>query len=74
MPETEVNQYVTQEVQYENKQQQCPTQTGIVLQKKKCHKVKSVIMRPQKSRSCATKWKKEQKEDQIVEPWHKPAT
>ena len=32
--ETEVNQYVTQELQDENKQQQCPAQTDTVLQKK----------------------------------------
>ena len=81
MPETEVNQYVAQEVQDETKQQQCPAQTDTVLQDSKCQKVKNVNMRPQKPRSYelqsqkpAIKCKKEHKEDQIVMLPHKPAT
>ena len=74
VPETEVNQYVTQEVQDENRHQQCPTQTDTMLQKRKCHKVKSANIRSQKSRSCATKCKKEHKKDQIVMLPYKPAT
>ena len=74
VPETEVNQYVTQEVQDENKQQQCQAQIDTMLQKRKCHKVKSANMRSQKSRSCATKCQKEHKEDQIVMLPYKPAT
>ena len=81
VPETEVNQFVTQEVQEENKQQQCPAQVSTVLDERKCHKVKSVHMGPQKPKSCelqsrkpATKCNKENKEDQIVMVPHKPAT
>ena len=80
-PETEINQYVTQEVQDENKQQQCPAQICIVLDGGKYHKVRSVYMWPQKPKSCelqsrkpAIKCKKEHKEDQIVMLQHKPAT
>ena len=59
LPETEVNQYVTQEVQDEIKQKQCSAQTDTMLQKRKCHKVQSANMRPQKSKNCAIKSKKE---------------
>ena len=73
VPETEVNQYVTQEVQDENKQQQCPAQTDTMLQKRKCHKIKSANMRPQESRSCVTKCKKDHKQDHTIMLPHKPA-
>ena len=58
VPETEVNQYVTQEVQDENKQQQCPAQTDTVLQDRKCQKVKSAYMWPQKPKSRALQTRK----------------
>ena len=74
VPETEVNQYVTQEVEDENKQQQCPAQNDTVLQKRKCHKVKSTNMRSQKLKNCAIRYKTESKEDQIDMLPHKPAT
>ena len=73
VPKTDINQYVTQEVQDENKQQQCPAQTDTRSQKRKCHKVKNANMRLQKSRNCATKCKKEHKMDQNVMLLHKPA-
>ena len=71
VPET-VNQYVTQEVQDENKQLQCPAQTDSMLQKRKCHKVKSANMRSQKSKNCAVRCKTEHKEDQILMLSYKP--
>ena len=81
VPETEVNQYVTQEVQNGNKQQQCPAQVSTALDGRKCHKVKSMNMKPQMPKRCelqsrkpATKCKKEHKENQIVMLPHKPAT
>ena len=40
VPETEVNQYVTQGVQDEYKQQQCPAHTETVLQDKNVKKLK----------------------------------
>ena len=43
VPETEVNQYVTKEVQEENKQQQCLAQADTVLQNRKCQKVKTCV-------------------------------
>ena len=52
VPETEVNQCVTQEVQDEKKQQQCPTQADIVLDNRKWQKVKSVHIWPQKPKNC----------------------
>ena len=52
VPETEVNQYVTQEVQDENKQQQCPAQTDTMLQKRKCHKGKSANMTTEIQKLC----------------------
>ena len=80
VPETEVNQYVTQKVQDENKQQLCPAQADTVLEDRKCQKVKSVHRWPQKPKSCelqsrkpAIKCKKEHKEDQMVMLPHKPA-
>ena len=39
VPETEVNWYITQEVQDKNKWQQYPGQNDTVLQKRKYHKV-----------------------------------
>ena len=81
MPETEVNQYVTQEVQDENKQQECPAHISTVLDGRKYHKLKSAYMWPQKTKICelqsrksAIKCKKEQKEDQIAMMPQKPAT
>ena len=54
VPETEVDQYVTQEVENENKQQQCPAQADTVLQDRKCQKVKMHICghRSPKSVNC----------------------
>ena len=81
VPETEVNQHVTQKIQNENKQHQCPAQTDTVLQDRTCQKVKNAYMRPQKPKCCelqsrkpAIKCKKENKVDQIVMLPHKPAT
>ena len=44
VPGTEVNQCVTQDVQDEDKQQQCPAKADTVLDDRKCQKVKSVYM------------------------------
>ena len=81
VPETEVNQYVTQEVHDENKQQQCPAQAEKVLDERKCQKVKSAHMWPQKPKHCALqsrkpaiKCQKEHKEDQIGMLPYKPTT
>ena len=73
VPETEVNQYVTKEVQDENKQQHCPAQTDTVLEKRKGHRTKSATMRSKKSKKCAIRCKTEHKGDQIVMLPHKPA-
>ena len=51
---TEVNQYVTQEIQVENNQQ-CPAQADTIVQKTKCHQAKCADMRPEKSKHCAVR-------------------
>ena len=74
-------QCLTQEGQGENKQWQCPVQADTVLDDRKCQKVKSVHMQPQKPTNCelwlrkpAIKCNQEHREDQIVMLSHKPAT
>ena len=44
VPETEVNQYVTHEVEDENMQQQCPAQADTVLEYRKCQNMKSATI------------------------------
>ena len=78
---TEINQCVTQKGQEKNKLMQYPAQDDIVLQDRKCQRMKSAYMQPQEpkshilqSRKPAIKCKKEHQKDQSVMLPHKPAT
>ena len=77
----EVSQCVTQKGQEKNKLMQCPAQGDIVLQDRKCQKMKHAHVWPQEPKGYvlqaskpAIKCKKEHQQDQSVMLPHKPVT